>query len=337
MGAITPRGGSFQAHVMIDGKRVRKAFPTAAQADAFIRECEAKAVLGIPVSQNLKTGKRLGDVFERVRDDCWSGKKSEDSLTRQGERVVEFFGADTPINHILEEDIGKLVAAMKKEGKSNGTINRRIAALSKILNHAYRLRLLDRKPHYPREREPVGRIRYLTQSEEQMVLEKFRYLEQHDYADLCEFLVDTGVRVGEALRVQWRDINGRMVHLWDTKNGSSRSVPLTQRVAEMLDKRRGKGAGPFTHFNKYAFNHAWDRMRTLIGMSEDRQFVPHALRHTCASRLVQDGVPILTVKEYLGHKTLSVTLRYAHLAPKQLWNAMEVLDRRNRTSVAESA
>lgn len=334
MGSITPRGGSFQAHVMVDGKRVRKAFPTEAQAEAFVRECEAKAVLGIPVAESLKTGKRIEDVFIRTRDECWSGKKSEDGLTRQGELIVEFFGPDTPINRVDEEAISKLVASMKKDGKSNATINRRLAALSKMISYAYRLRLIDRKPHIPREREPVGRIRYLTRGEEAMVVEKFRYLGQNDYADLCLFLIDTGMRVGEALHLQWRDINGRFAHIWDTKNGTSRTVPLTQRAAELVEAKRGSGAGPFCAISQSTFNHSWDRMRNLIGMGEDKQFVPHALRHTCASRLVQGGEPILTVKEFLGHKAITVTLRYAHLAPKQLWKAMQVLEQTDSNSLA---
>ena len=332
MATVKPRGGTFQASLVVDGRRVRKAFPTAAQAEAFIRECEAKSVLGIPVSESLRQSKRLGDVFERVRDECWAGKKAEEQLTRQGELVVEHFGADTPINRIDADGIAQMASRMKKEGKSNATINRRIAALSKMLSYAYRLRLLERKPYIPREKEAIGRVRYLTRGEEELMVEKFRYLEQHDYADLCVFLVDTGFRVGEALKIQWRDVNGRLVHVWDTKNGTSRSVPLTQRAADTLEKRRGSGAGPFSGISQHSFNHAWDRMRTLIGLAADVQFVPHALRHTCASRLVQAGVPILTVKEYLGHKTLSMTLRYAHLAPKQLWNAMQALEKNDSMS-----
>lgn len=337
MGKVTPRGGSYQASLMVGGKRIRKAFPTAAQAEAFVRECEAKMVLGIDLEAvTAKAGKSLGSVFERTRDDCWSGKKAEEALTRQGEMVVEHFGAETPITSIDEAAITKMAAQMRKDGKANATINRRLAALSKMMSHAYRLRLIDRKPHIPREREPVGRIRYLTRAEESMVVEKFRYLEEHDFADLCVFLVDTGVRVSEAFKVQWRDVNGRIVSLWDTKNGSSRSVPMTERAAEVLERRRDRPTGPFFDLNQRKFNRCWDRVKVLVGMGDDVQFVPHSLRHTCASRLVQAGVPILTVKEYLGHKTLSVTLRYAHLAPKQLWNAMQALESNDRTSVAGS-
>ena len=60
--------------------------------------------------------------------------------------------------------------------------------------------------------------------------------------------------------------------------------------------------------------------------------VMHALRHTFCSRLVQRGVPILTVKELAGHKTMDITLRYAHLAPHNLVNAIAALEPNRQAS-----
>lgn len=67
-------------------------------------------------------------------------------------------------------------------------------------------------------------------------------------------------------------------------------------------------------------------MKALIGLAEDTQFVPYALRHTCCSRLVQRGVNLRVVQEWMGHKTITVTLRYAHLCPTNLLNAVNVLN-----------
>ncbi|NBZ97146.1 MAG: site-specific integrase, partial [Proteobacteria bacterium] len=256
------------------------------------------------------------------------GKRSEEALLINGRAAVQFFGPETPMRSIDERKLAEYTAHLKKLGNANGTINRKLAALSKMFHHAIRLRMLDRKPFIKKEREPVGRIRYLTKSEEDVLIEKFRSLGYRDYADLCTVLVDTGARVGEILKAQWKDVNGRILSLWDTKNGCSRSVPLTTRASEVLETRRGNGQdGPFSKVSQNSFNHTWTRVKNLLGMGDDTQFVPHVLRHTCASRLVQAGVPILSVKEYLGHKSMTVTLRYAHLAPKQLWQAMEVLER----------
>jgi len=67
-------------------------------------------------------------------------------------------------------------------------------------------------------------------------------------------------------------------------------------------------------------------MKTVMNLEHDEQFIPHCLRHTCASRLVQRGVPIMVVQEWLGHKTIQMTMRYAHLCPTNLEAAVKVLE-----------
>ncbi len=62
-----------------------------------------------------------------------------------------------------------------------------------------------------------------------------------------------------------------------------------------------------------------------FGLSDDPQFIPYALRHTCASRLAQAGVSMMVIKEWLGHRNIATTSRYTHLAPKDLRNAAQVL------------
>ena len=67
-------------------------------------------------------------------------------------------------------------------------------------------------------------------------------------------------------------------------------------------------------------------MRKDLGKADDESFTPHILRHTCASRLVQAGVNLQTVCEWLGHSSIDMTMRYAHLAPDHLQDALSVLE-----------
>ncbi len=63
-----------------------------------------------------------------------------------------------------------------------------------------------------------------------------------------------------------------------------------------------------------------------MGLQNDREFVLHALRHTCASRLLNKGVDIVTIRDWLGHADIKTTMIYAHLAPNRLAHAAAILD-----------
>ena len=75
------------------------------------------------------------------------------------------------------------------------------------------------------------------------------------------------------------------------------------------------------------FRTIWNEAKAEVGLGEDTQVVPHILRHTCASRLVQGGIDIRRVQMWLGHQTLQMTMRYAHLATNDLDSCVNVLDR----------
>jgi site-specific recombinase XerD len=78
-------------------------------------------------------------------------------------------------------------------------------------------------------------------------------------------------------------------------------------------------------YNNSWLDGLWSRLRTAMKLSGDKQFVPYALRHTCASRLIQRGQSLRVVGDWLGHKSLSITMRYAHLSPTNLLDAVKVL------------
>ncbi len=113
---------------------------------------------------------------------------------------------------------------------------------------------------------------------------------------------------------------------WETKAGNHRSVPLTQRAQRVVARRRPISKdGPFAEINRSTLRSLWDRLRTHYPWLKDA--VIHTYRHTCASRLVQRGVDLMRVKLWMGHKAIQTTLRYAHLAPKHLEDALEALEK----------
>ena len=241
--------------------------------------------------------------------------------------AIEFFGPDRELDTINTTAIDEYVEYLESEGNSDATINRKMAALSKMMSVARDRGGLASKPKIPRRPESMGRIRYLSQLEESNLYAHLESWGLADHVDAFVVLIDTGLRVGELLRLEARDVdhNQRLLHVWETKAGLPRSVPLTTRAWTVVSRRSLDGRRLFPYGQDW-LRRPWERVKVIMGLGEDKQFVPHALRHTCASRLVQRGVPITVIQQWLGHKTLTVTMRYAHPAPANLLAAVKALE-----------
>lgn len=252
---------------------------------------------------------------------------------RHKENVRSFLGE---IDEILlnrrfstfdQQTLDELIGVLRERGNSNATINRKMAALSKLLRKALKMGDIFSLPEFRRQKEKSGRIRFLEHDEEERLFAHIRQQSQ-EYYQLSVFLVDTGARLGEAIGLRWNDIHGGAVTFWLTKSGRSRSIPLTQRVRDMLATMDRTGAGPFAKIKQYQFRAVWHAAKDAIGLSSDHELVPHCLRHTCASRLVRGGIDIRRVQMWLGHQTLQMTMRYSHLATHDLDVCVPILERR---------
>ncbi|MCR9139067.1 MAG: site-specific integrase [Alphaproteobacteria bacterium] len=221
-----------------------------------------------------------------------------------------------------------LTIHFRQKGNRNSTINRKFASLSKILRKHQRNGGLANLPDFSKLPERNGRIRYLTHQEEQSLLERLEP-ESHHYAQLSRFLAETGARIGEALQLNWVDIVSDHVTFWETKSHRPRTIPLSLRAQKVIERQRmmvADKSGPFRNVAYAKFRKGWNNAKDGTEMRDDPQVVPHVLRHTCASRLAQAGVDIKRIQEFLGHRTLSMTLRYAHLSPKHLNVCAEALN-----------
>lgn len=272
----------------------------------------------------------IADLFSLYKDILWDdGNHKYNVSSFVGELDEILLGERFSV---LDQDtVDGLIGKLRERGNSNATINRKMAALSKLLRKAYKMGNIHNLPEFRRQKERAGQIRFLDREEEERLFLAVKARCENSYR-LCIFLVDTGCRLGEAIGLIWNDVHDHRVSFWITKSGRSRTVPLTGRALESLSGEGARKKGPFSMLNQANFRAIWNDAKAEIGLGTDKQVVPHILRHTCASRLVQGGIDIRRVQMWLGHQTLQMTMRYAHLATNDLDSCVVVLERKSRTA-----
>ncbi|HTC52719.1 MAG TPA: site-specific integrase [Steroidobacteraceae bacterium] len=140
--------------------------------------------------------------------------------------------------------------------------------------------------------------------------------------------LNTGLRRGEVLKLRWSsvDFNRRLLTVEgrNAKNRQTRHVPLNEEAMNVLRRWREQSGGSAKVFDVATrFQTAWKKLLLRAGITHFRW---HDLRHHFASRLVQRGVPLNTVRDLLGHSSVGMSLRYAHLAPDQRREAVAKLN-----------
>ena len=163
-------------------------------------------------------------------------------------------------------------------------------------------------------------VRYLTKEEAEELIKN-----SGDLRLLIIMALNTGMRRGEMLNLMWNniDLKTRLIHIEESKNGERRSVPINTTLFNELNKEEDKTGKviklPLTVDGiKYKF-------KGLLRQCNITNFRFHDLRHTFASWLAIKGVSLYTIKELLGHKSILMTQRYAHLSPDVRFNAVEMI------------
>jgi integrase len=137
------------------------------------------------------------------------------------------------------------------------------------------------------------------------------------------------MRWGEISGLTWDRVNldQGFITLLDTKNHERRDIPMDGTVRGLLKEMERKSPYVFGNEEGHPFTRLERSFATALKKSGITDFKFHDLRHTFASNLVMAGEDLNTVRELLGHKDLTMTLRYAHLAPNHKTRAVNVLDR----------
>jgi len=252
---------------------------------------------------------------------AWSkeNKKSwdrDESMLKN--HLTPFFGK-SPLNLIKPGTIENYRTKRRKVKVSVATINREVALLKAIYNKAI---LWGKARENPVKKIKLYKenntiVRYLTKKEAGRLIEAC-----NDFLRPIVLLaLNTGMRQGEIFKLQWKDVNLKrgIITILDGKDGKDAHLPINEDVQYLLsdfprfvnNPHIFPGMKPGAPLNNV--HHSWNTALKKAGI-ENFRF--HDLRHTFASWLVMGGVDIYTVKDLLRHKSIEMTLRYAHLTPE---------------------
>lgn len=216
--------------------------------------------------------------------------------------------------------------------KKPATINRYIATLSHMFTKAVEWEMVEEESLKRIRKakllpENNRRLRYLSRDESQNLIRAANnYLKP-----IVITALNTGMRRGEILGLKWDqvDLKHGFILLDITKNGERREIPINGTLSITLKGITRRLDVPYVFYDPKtgkAYQDVKKSFHSACKRAKIRDFHFHDLRHTFASQLVMAGVDLTTVKELLGHKTLTMTLRYAHLAPSHKVKAVDVLD-----------
>jgi integrase len=192
-----------------------------------------------------------------------------------------------------------------------------------------------------------ARQRFLTQEEAARLLEGLK-LRSPQVARIAAMSLYGGMRLGEVLSLNWSnvDLNNGIIMLQDTKNSESRPVFITEPIRKIIDELspgepdqplfKSKAGNPVQWLSK-SFAATVNELKLNEGISDPRERVSfHTLRHTYASWAVMAGVPLYVVGKALGHRTLTMTARYSHLAADSHRAASEAVAQKGSECLIQS-
>jgi integrase len=272
-----------------------------------------------------KPMKTLQEVFDACYKVKWANTASERTVITNGNYLLSCLGSNRPISRISTDDIDKLIAKMESDGNAAATINRKLSLLSTLFTFGQRRGLVESIPYFDRKKVSEGRMYVISREEEQRILQHFNDNEESELRDLCIVACDTGLRMGELLKLEPVLILDS--HLYVSadiaKTGKARKIPYTKRAKEVLF--RLKDTGLFQDLEYSKLNYKWNQMKEALGIT-DTDAVFHSWRHTFCSRLAEAGVSPWKIKELAGHSNLKQTEKYTHIQDNGLQEAIEVLE-----------
>ena len=330
---VYKKGKNWYIDYYCRGRRLRKKIgPSKQLAELALKDVELK----------IARGEYLG-IYEEKKirfEDCaaeylqWAeANKARSTYTREvsifNAHLIPYFGSC-----YLPQITVKMIEdyQTQRAQKANvATVNREVCAIKKLFRKAVEWGYVRSSPaaSIRQFRERPKPPKYLEQEE---IVALLRECPTHIYALVATGLF-AGLRRSEIFYLEWSDIDfeRRMITVqnkeeWHTKNYESRVIPMNDTLYDALRRHPRHITSRYVFCNPKT-GRIYNSVRRSLASAAERAGVGHiglhALRHTFASQLVMAGVDLATVQKLMGHKTIQMTMRYAHLAPDHLKGAVD--------------
>jgi integrase len=349
MAKVNKRGNSWQIdYTDPNGKRIRKAFGKKKEAEAELAKRVSLIAEGryLDVKKDLKI--TLGELVKKYLENYQHSIKEH-----YCQNFKDYFGESTLLGRIkyvhLETYRNHLRRKPTKYGKprKDATVNREMSCLHHLFSKAFEWEMVEQSPFERGKslmlKENNERVRFLNEAEIQSLLKH-----SPDYLrNIIICAINTGMRRGEILSLQWHQIKGEFIYLRRTKTKEKREIPINDEMVLLFKRIKseqnpkgknvvgldGKPVDGHNQVSDYVFTYKGmpvknikKSFKTALKNAGINDFRFHDLRHTFASQVIMKGGAIKDVQELLGHKSMSMTLRYSHLSQKHKKKAVNLIN-----------
>ncbi|WP_046079111.1 phage integrase [Halomonas sp. HG01] len=302
------------------GKRVRKILKSKGEAKRFEDYVKGKAAMGEPYMPPKRDRRRLLDLVQYWYDMHGSTLRDNHSRLNKLRQLAGQMG--NPIaSSITPSHAARFRQQRLEQGLSPNTVNHDISYLRAVFNYA--IRMDEWKGDNPFAKLKALRIperapSYLTPEQIDALFHELRQSRNPHVVLIASICLTTGARWSEAQTLRAEYVRQQRITFANTKNGRTRTVPVSQDLYQKLLEHGPKMGRLFAKDAYLAFTRALDRSDIELPRGQRT----HVLRHTFASHFMMNGGNLLTLQKILGHQSIQMTMRYAHLSPDHLSEAV---------------
>lgn len=340
-----PNGdGKYSVNIMVDGQRIHRAIGrqsegvTRTQAENYVGQVKTDARsdrLSLPKGRKAALGFKAAGKNYLAKLEQEDGKDIPKKREQLKCHLYPFF-KNKPLTSITTFDIRRYKKHRKTAGASVGTINRELAVVSHLLNMAIEWKWIHYKQaKIERFEEDTGRICYLDTKEMDKLLIAAKEDQDPHLFPFILIGLETSMRHMEILSIQIKniDLGKRVIYIPKAKAGA-REQPITNNLANFLGEHLQSlepgqqylfpSKKPYREYRGYMA----EPFRRAVKRAKLDHKVPHIMRHTAITHLVQEGIDLPTVQRISGHKTAGMVLKYAHQNGQHIQAAMDRLEKR---------